>query len=109
MKISEVRPCDNCSKPLAEAGTFYVIDFSHAIVSRAAYRELIGLAMMLGDSVTLAEVMSPNPEIITVFGDAEPSLRTRLLICNTCFITGTIDLAAAAERLADRIKEKANE
>lgn len=94
MKLSDIRVCDGCHGALAPQGLFYVLRLSLAIVSNKALNQTIGLSMMLGDSLRIAEALSPEPEVIKIAGDEDKAAMTELLICQKCFLYG-FDLAAA--------------
>jgi len=80
IKAKELRPCDFCEKPLG--GVFKVIEIKQAIVDAQAARATMGLAMMLGNQ-QLAEIMSPDPDIVKVLD--EESTNHRLFCCQNCY------------------------
>lgn len=106
MKLSEVRPCDNCGHALAPSGNFYVVRTSLALVSPKAYRELVGLSLMLGNNIGLAEVMGPEPHVIKIAGDENKELLTEFLLCVDCY-TQPVILAQLDEVVQQR-KESNN-
>jgi hypothetical protein len=94
VKLSELKPCANCAGAIAP--TFYLVEFSQAIISGQAAREVLGVASILGGlhALPVAEAMAPRPDdAVLVFGDKDASLKTRLLICQECFLSGPLDLA----------------
>lgn len=84
MKLSEIRPCDNCGGKIVPM--FYVVRFSVAMFAPRATNEMLGLTQMFGGSLQLAEVMGADPEAVKIAGDEEPALWTDLLICQDCFM-----------------------
>lgn len=99
MKISQLRPCDACGKKIVP--TFYVVRFSLAVIDYRAINENLGLMQMLGGSVSLAEVMTSQPEVVTVTGDEDKSLQTEVYICTDCFLHG-VNLALLQERIESK-------
>jgi hypothetical protein len=100
MKLSEIRPCDQCQRPLRTGA--YAIDMSLLIVNPAKAAQAIGLGLLVG-SMELADVMGSPDDVIVVAGDKEPSLRTRLLICQDCALE-PLDLALLLEKEAARAR-----
>lgn len=94
MKLSELRPCDNCGGKIAPA--FFIVRISQALVLPSA-QQSVGLMMMFRGNLKLAEAMSPNPDAVMVFGDQDKSLMTELIICQGCYPAGKIDLVRLAE------------
>lgn len=82
MKLSEIRPCDNCGGAIAP--NFYVVDVSLAMLKPQATNQVLGLVQMFGGSLALAEAMSPDAEAALVMGDEDRTLRTRLVLCTEC-------------------------
>lgn len=82
MKLSDVRPCDECGGPIAPM--FYVVRISSAMFNVNTTNAVLGLRQLLGGALELAEMMGPSNEVITVFGDKEPELMTELFICHSC-------------------------
>lgn len=99
MKLTELRPCDKCRGPIEKG--FYVIEFSQAMVNPRAANEVLGLAQMFGgiSGLGIAEAFAPRAEeAVLVFGHRDPTLKTRLIICQRCFLDGPLDLALLWER-----------
>lgn len=109
MKLSELRPCANCCGSIAPS--FYVIDFSQGVLDGRALRETIGVSTILGGlhALPIAEALSPSPDVTLIFGDKDPSLRTRLLVCADCFLGGPIDLALLWEAHNQRREAQSDE
>ena len=108
MKLSQVRPCDNCGGKIAPM--FYVIRFSMAMFKVREVNTNLGLAQMFGGNLGVAEAMSQNAEAVMVFGEEKSELWTELFICQACF-TGDpnkprVDLAILAERVGKEKNEK---
>lgn len=97
MKLTDLRPCDNCQGKLVP--TFYVVRFSQALFNARAANQVLGLNQIFGGSAFgLAEAFAPNPDgAVMVFGDKDPSLQTELLVCQECFTMQPIDLARLSE------------
>lgn len=103
MKLSELRPCDKCGGRIEPS--FYVVEFSLALIGGRACREVFGMATILGGlhALRVAEALAPHPEhAVIVVGDEDPSLKVQLLICSTCFFDGAIDLAMLWEAVRQR-------
>jgi len=103
MKISQLRPCDACGNKISP--TFYVVRFSLAVVNYRAINENLGLMQMFGGSVSLAEAMTSQPEVVTVTGDEDPYLQTEVFICTDCFLRG-VNLALLQEHIESKLKEE---
>jgi hypothetical protein len=97
MKLSEIRPCDNCGKPIAPM--FYVVRFSVAMFDAKAVNATMGLAQMFGGQLGIAEAMTSRPDAVSVAMDKQPDLMTELLICNDCFLMKDLSLPALMERV----------
>lgn len=110
MKLTDLRPCDQCGGPVGQH--FYVLDVSQAMVSPRAANEVLGTAMILGGiqnpgALAIAEVMAPRAdEAVMVFGEKDLALNTRLLVCQDC-VFGSIELAMLLEAASQRAKEGA--
>lgn len=100
MKLSDLRPCDNCGGKIAPA--FYVVRISQAFIMPAA-RQTLGLMEMFHGNLGLAEVFTPDPDAVKVVGDEEKSLMTELLLCQNCRLMGKVDLVVLGERRNEQI------
>lgn len=99
MKLSEIRPCDNCSGPLSQ-GHFYVVRVSQALVLPKPFHQVMGLTQYFGfqpGALALAEVMAPDADVIKVFGDEKPELMQEFLLCMECYLR-PLDLAVLMEK-----------
>lgn len=104
MRISEIRPCDNCGGHLATGS--YAIDVSLVVVNPQAVRQVVGLMTMFNGALGLAEAFAPQPDAVVIAGDKEPSLRTRLLIGQSCVMDKPLDIPILLERVnACRVSE----
>lgn len=104
MKLSELRPCDNCGNKLAPAP--YRLHLTQGLFNAVSVNTNLGMMYMLGDSLTLAEVMSPNSEVLEFFGDKNKDLEDEILLCQDCVMTKDISLALLIERVNQREKSK---
>lgn len=92
MKLSALRPCDQCGGPLGLS--FGVVRCSTALVSPRSAREVLGVSAIFGGALGLAEVMAPDADgAVVVLGDREPALTTELLLCMDCYATAAVSLA----------------
>lgn len=97
MKLSDLRPCDNCGGPIGQI--FYQVRTSIVMVKAQAANQMLGLTQMMGGSLALAEAMGPEPDCVTVGGDHDPELFTHLLMCQDCFMK-PVRLAEVVEHRA---------
>ena len=98
MKVSELRPCDNCGGKIAPV--FTVVRFSQALINAEAVNQFIGIHRFFGGRAGPALVANFAPasdDAALIFGDKDKALETELLICQDCF-TGEINLAMLMER-----------
>lgn len=101
IKVSELRPCDQCGKPIAPA--FYVVRFSQAFIKADAVNEFMGMRQFFGGraGTALVENFAPaSTDAVLVFGDKDKKLETEAFICQGCFLEGLVDLAQISERRA---------
>lgn len=108
MKLSDLRPCDQCHGKLVP--TFYVVRFSQALFDATNTNAVLGVHQIFGgQALRLAETMAPGAdEAVLVFGDKDKTLETELFLCQPCFTDGPIDLAMLWEvRLAAQRKAEA--
>lgn len=103
MKLSEIRPCDACGGEIVPV--FYVLRLSMALFKPQAVNTTMGLAQMFHGNITLAEVMSSQPEAVTVLGDENPDLMTELLICQECLLGKPLDMALLLDKVQTNEKE----
>ena len=91
MKLSQVRPCDNCGGKIAP--TFYVVRYSIALFKKSAVNTTLGMHQMLGGgcwALAIAETMSPEPDAVRIVMDGgdddSKQLTHELFICNDCHV-----------------------
>ncbi len=85
MKLSELRPCDNCGGAF-KGGMFYVVRMSLAFVKAEAARQVLGLNTYFGGALKLAEAMAPEPDAVVIGMDADENTMTEVFLCLDCFI-----------------------
>jgi hypothetical protein len=103
-KLTELRPCDKCSKPVG--GVFTVLRWSVAVVNQRAVNEYFGMHQFFQGKATDALVENFAPAMAEGFTIAmdEPEYKQLTLeafICQTCAIN-EIDLGMLMERLHAR-------
>ncbi len=111
MKLSEIRPCDNCGGKIVPV--FQVIRFSPAVFDRQAVNETLGLAQFFGGgpgALTLAQVMGPQGDVVYVGMDDEDKelsagVTTELFLCQDCY-RKDINLAELAKKRTRALEEK---
>ena len=104
MKLSELRPCDNCGGIIAPQ--FYVVRTSLAIIDAQAANATLGLTQMFNGALGLAEAMSPMPDAVKIAGEFDKSLWVEDFLCRDCFMTKGINLAQLGEATSERQAEK---
>lgn len=102
MKLSEVRPCDNCGGKIAPQ--FYLVRGTLALFSPQAANATLGLATMFGGALGLAEVMSPDAEAVKLAGDFDKRLWNEFLLCQMCYM-GEVNLAMLGEKRVEAREE----
>lgn len=100
MKLSELKPCAICKGKIVPV--WYVVRISQAMLKPSAANSTLGLVQHFGGlgnpgALAVAEAMSPEPDCVMIFGDAEPSLMTEVTICQNCFLMGELNLAMLME------------
>ena len=107
MKLSQVRPCDNCGKPIAPI--FYVIRTSIAVFNANATNEMLGLARMFHGSLALAETLGSQPEAVTVGSDQDHHLQDEIFLCQDCYVSN-VNIAVLVEKVSsNKVYESGNE
>lgn len=106
MKLSEIRPCDNCGGKVAPQ--FYLVRGTLALFSPQAANATLGLTQMFGGALALAEAMSPDPEVVKLASDHDKSLQSELFLCQTCYM-GDVNLALLNDKRADAEERKREE
>jgi len=91
MKLSELRPCDKCGGRIidGERRFFFVVRVSQAMVNEKAMRSTGGLLQMFGGienpgALGVAEVFSPDDEVVRVLSDEASEAQTELFLCMEC-------------------------
>ncbi len=97
-KVSDLRACDQCSKP--NGMMFYRVRFELAIVNRQAVQEYMGMHTFFGGKAGPALINNfvSNDRAVTFAGDEHPSLLHEAWICQECFLKGA-DLPMLMEKL----------
>jgi len=97
MKLSQIRPCDNCGRKIAPS--FYVARFSIALFNPRATNEVLGMTQYFHGALGLAEIMSPRADVITVAMDEAQGkeLMVELFVCAECYLQ-PLCLAELAEK-----------
>lgn len=104
MKLSNLRPCDNCGGAF-KGGIFNVVRTSLAFVSPKAANQVLGLSQVFGGALALAEVMSPEPNAVKIGMDEDKALMTEILLCQECFIS-ELNYAVLAEKVNDLLNKE---
>lgn len=100
MKLSALRPCDNCGGHIGH--TFHLLKYSFALVKPQAVREFAGLSMMLGSS-QLAEVMgAQQDDAVELLADQKDDHGNvegwhEFFLCTGCFC-GDVNVAVMLEK-----------
>lgn len=101
MKLTDLRPCDACDGPVGQQ--FYVVRSCLAFVAPVAGNQVLGLARMFQGNMQLAETFAPDADCVKVAGDEDPELWTELLLCQDCYLVGTLVLAEINEATTKRL------
>lgn len=103
MKLSEIRPCDNCGGPITPH--FYVVRMSIALFNPKATNQVLGMAQYFGGHLALAELFSPHEDVVTVAMDEKEHkvLQTELFLCQDCYLR-PVNLAELAEKRGEQIE-----
>ena len=90
MRLSELRPCDNCGGKLTgEEGrniTFYILRVTMAVLNPRAINQVMGMHQYFQQSsFALAEAMAPESDhAVLLVGEQEGERWAELLICFDC-------------------------
>lgn len=103
MKLSELRPCDNCGGAF-KGGMFQVVRMSLAFVKPTAANQVLGLNQFLGGALGLAEAMAPEPDAVVVGMDQDKRVMTEVFLCQDCFIE-PLNYAILAEKVNARLNK----
>lgn len=90
MKLSELRPCDNCGGPVGTI--FNVVRITRAFVAPRAANQTLGLMQMFGGHLAIAEALTPEADCVKIAGDENEQLMTELLICQDCYMMKDMSL-----------------
>ena len=104
MKLSNLRPCDNCGGAF-KGGIFNVVRTSLAFVSPKAANQVLGLNQYFGGALGLAEAMAPEPDAVKIAMDEDKTLMTEILLCQECFMSD-LNYAILAEKVNDRLNKE---
>jgi len=95
MKLSDLRPCDNCGGSLPPA--FYVVKMSIALINPQKVNSTLGLTQHFQGNLHLAEVMGAGGEVV-IGSDSDPELEVTIILCNDCRNSKEINLGLLAEK-----------
>lgn len=96
MKLSELRPCDQCGGKVTPI--FYRVVVEQHLLDAGAVNEVLGLRQMFSGSLRMAEAMASRPDATKVLTPATETL----LLCQDCGISA---LGQAIEAKACRAKQ----
>lgn len=99
MKLSEVRPCDNCGGKIAPI--FYVARVSQAMFMPRT-NQVLAMTQYLGGNLVLGEMFSGDDDVVKIMGDEIPELWTKLFLCQDCAVMKSVDLASLMEKVNNR-------
>jgi len=107
MKLSDIRPCDNCGGKLVPI--FYFSKISLAVFSPKAVNEVMGMTQFFGGGsagLRLAEMMGASAEeAIKIVGEEEHTLWTDIYLCQECIVE-PINLGLLIEKVNHYTLEK---
>lgn len=99
IKLSELRPCDNCGGRIAPI--FHHVQIRHAIINPRNANSVLGMMLMCGwgqsgQSLAVAEAMAPGAdnaaEVLS-----EPDATVTLYLCPKC-VSEDVNLAVLMEK-----------
>ncbi len=100
MKLSELRPCDNCGGQIAPM--FYLVRISHAMIDAKVANEVLGLTQMFQGHLHLAEVMGARPDdAVMILGEKDPDMWTELILCQNCSLLSNLNIGVLMEGRAE--------
>lgn len=83
IKLSEIRPCDNCGGKIAPI--FLVVEIKTAVFNERNVNAVLGVNQIFGGrALRLAEVMAPGADDAVEVLENEESV-TKLFICQRCY------------------------
>ena len=104
MKLTETRPCDNCDATYTDF--FYIVDLTMAIFNPQAANQVVGLNRYFQGHIHLAEMFAPEPDVVILMSEKDPTLNTRIFLCSDCCLGKEISIAELMEKV---IKIKADQ
>lgn len=107
MKLSELRPCDNCGGKIIP--TFMVLRISHALFKPQAMNEVLGMTQYFQGHLELAEMFVGDESVVLVTGDEDKQLMTELFICQDCYMMKPLDIAQLVEKRHDALQKSDTE
>lgn len=107
MKLSDLRPCDNCGGSF-KGGMFQVIRMSLAFVNPTAAQQVLGLTQYFGGALGIAEAMAPEPNAVVIGMDKERQTMTEVFLCHDCF-SKPLNYAILAEKVNDRLSKQGDQ
>lgn len=112
MKLSELKPCACCRGPLLKppTGNWYVLRQSIALIKPRAAQQVVGLSMMFGGALGLAEAMAPDAEAVAILCD-EPGggKAAEIHVCFDCYVRRLGDLVGLFEAANEAKSEMLND
>lgn len=102
MKLSDLRPCDNCGGAIAPI--FNIVKTSIAVINTGSANKTLGLAQYFGEGsagLALAEVMGDQSDAVKIGSEHAKELETEIFLCQECHMT-EINLAVIVEKIAAR-------
>ena len=96
MKLSQIRPCDNCGGPIVPI--FNVVSITPAVISPRAANQVLGMSQFFQGSLALAEVFQAEEPVTLASEDGDLSgLVTQIFLCQKC-MAGEICLGEIVEK-----------
>lgn len=103
MKLSDLRPCDNCGGPVGTS--FNLIRHSLVVMNAHKANRVLGMSMMFDGSLQLAEVMGTDPDCVTIAGEFNPALWTDFYVCNECYYKKFLSILALMEKRIEQLEK----
>lgn len=104
MKLSEVRPCDNCGGKIAPV--FYVVRFSIAAFNVLETNRALGLTQYFGGSIALGEMFTDTNVMEVAMDEKEfHDAVVELFLCTSCQAT-PVNLTELAEKRCSALASK---
>lgn len=98
MKLSELRPCDNCGGVLHRGGVFHVVRHSIALIDSRKANQVLGMTQFFRGHLGLAEAMTGDGDVVTVAMDRERSMGSEIFLCPECYLaSGVAELVEKAD------------